>query len=235
MLHSCSNGQIPIKQVKVDGVLHDVPFTFQTHTGAVHTIEAIVNAPYILTELRVNNVVVQSPYTLIVTQPTNITIDVQATLNFQMSLANSEYIDLSTFEFDVLVRSFTEAFVITSYQVVMTYNSAWRNNQTMSIQYVNGSSELNNKPTNAVGWTDGKLHFASGTPNVDSIDNVEKRVGRFRMTVDSSYTFGIPVNLDWYFTSPLETIITGENITNITEFGSFLALPENHIVQVRVE
>ena len=238
-INSCSaQQQLPVKQVKVNGQVHDVPYQFQAFTGDEITIEAIVNPPYQLLELRINNNPVNNPYTFTVIQPTVINIDVTTTLNFQLSLANSEYINDFTFEFDVIIRSFTETFKLTAYQVALTYNSLWRDDKALNLEYIQGTSELTNPPTLAVKWdsTTKRFSFAS-MAGEDVISSVEKRIGRFKVSIPESFLFGVNVDLKFYFqeSGGMGTILTGENFADITEYGNYLSLPEQHRITLKVE
>src|SRR5690606_15513422 len=223
---NCS-GQVEVdKKVGVKVGLNDTekiyqcPVTITAFTGDTLYFRAILNSPYIYVDG-----LPESPY--IVTQPITFTINYNTTLAFELELLNGEYLDSAVFEFDIFIRSFTESFELTAYQVALVYNSAWRNNQSLIFDYVENSSELQNAPPIAVGWDtlSRRLKFAS-LPGSDIINNIPKKIGRFRVTNATAFVFGIPVGLIFYFNEaqPISTIIAGESFSNINAFGTFKGL-----------
>ena len=247
LMNSCSASQPAevVKKIVVSvnskpPIQYDVPTTLTFQIGDTVEVAAIVSPPYKFNGWQGGISGKENPKKIIINQPLSITINYVTGLAFQVSMANSLFQDSHTFEFDVVIRTFTEAFVLTAYQFVISYNKLWRNSGNLTINYELGSSQLNNKPTGALGWRitqDGgyALTFASPQPGIDSIGIVPKIIGRFKITNDSSFSFIEPVGMDFRFVAPENTILTGENITDITQYGTFIKLPEAHKVKIDIQ
>jgi len=138
--------------------------------------------------------------------------------DYNMSLTNGVKINDNTIEFDVLVKSINTNFNLTSYQCSFLFNSAIANGGQLSFTYLDGSSQLNNLPTFAIGLNscDGelKLTFAS-MPGSDHITETNTRVGRFRLVNTASFP-NVDPNIRWNFGGNVSTILTGESFQNIT-------------------
>jgi len=128
-----------------------------------------------------------------------------------------------TIEFDVLVKALNTNFNLTSYQCSFLFNSALANGGQLSFDYIDGSSQLNNLPTFAIGLNscDGepKLTFASMAGS-DIITETNVCVGRFRLANTASF-LNVDPNIRWNFGGIVSTILTGESFQNIT-------IPVNH-------
>lgn len=242
-INSCSaNPPDVVKQVgvKINSELENVfpiPSTHSFQMGDTITVRAIVNSPYFFNGWRKGLSGNQNPQTFVVSKPITISFDYTTGLNFQLSLENSEYTDTTTFEFDVMIRTFTESFELTAYQVALQYNGQWRDGQSLNFSYIAGSSELTNIPQFAIRWdttVSPRFTFGSG-PGSDEISTLPKRIGRFKITIPVSFVFGIPVGLNFFFDLPVNTIITGEGISDINEFGIFKGLPETHRAKIIFE
>lgn len=244
MIHSCSAN--PPEVVKQIGIkinwgteqVYQVPSQHTFFTGDTVVFRAIINSPYFFNGWSGGITGNENPYTLVVTKPLTITINYNTALNFQVSLENSEYLNDSTFQFDVMIRTFTESFSLTAYQCALVYNTQWRNsNKPLNFSYVNGSSELTNIPQFVIKWdtTVFRFTFASASGN-DTIGVVPKRIGRFKVTIPQSFLFGVPIDLKLFFNDlqAVTTIFAGEGISNINQYGTFLALPEKHKVTIKI-
>ena len=153
-------------------------------------------------------------------------------VDYQMTLSNGVKVNTNTIEFDVLIKSLNNNFTLTSYQCSFLFNHEIANGGQLSFNYVNGSSQLSNLPSFAVGINnnDGeyKLTFASMAGS-DLITPTEIVVGKFRLQNSISLS-NIDPNIRWCFGGFVTTILTGENFQNITSSAnhtSNLALSEN--------
>lgn len=158
-------------------------------------------------------------------------------VDYQMTLSNGVRVNENTIEFDVLIKSLNSNFTLTSYQCSFLFNEEIANGGQLSFTYVNGSSQLSNLPSFAVGINnnDGehKLTFASMAGS-DLISPTEIVVGRFRL--QNSISLGnIDPNIRWCFGGFITTILTGENFQNITSSAnhtSNLALSEHSATDI---
>lgn len=153
-------------------------------------------------------------------------------VDYQMTLSNGVKVNETTIEFDVIIKSLNNNFTLTSYQCSFLFNQEIANGGQLSFTYVNGSSQLSNLPSFAVGINsnDGeyKLTFASMAGS-DLITPAEIVVGRFRIQ-NSISLINIDPNIRWCFSGFVTTILTGENFQNITSSAnhtSNLALSEH--------
>lgn len=138
---------------------------------------------------------------------------------YKAELKNGYQTSEREFEFDILISS-TVPFELTAYQVALKFNE--RIGTGLTFHYVNGTSELINKPTN-IGiyddWIDTvnirKLAFGSG-PGSDTIIG-EKRIGRFLIRSQTPFRFELP-QISWALSpkNKIQTILTGAGFTNIT-------------------
>lgn len=153
-------------------------------------------------------------------------------VDYQMTLSNGVKVNETAIEFDVLIKSLNSNFTLTSYQCSFLFNQEIANGGQLSFTYVNGSSQLSNLPSFAVGVNnnDGeyKLTFASMAGS-DLITPSEIVVGRFRLQNSISLS-NIDPDIRWCFGGIVTTILTGENFQNITSSAnhtSNLALSEH--------
>lgn len=214
-----------------------VPHSQFYNIGDTLKITAILNPPFIFNGWSGGVSGMENPKTIILKQPLTITINYTVALGFEISLKNSAFIDLKTFEFDVLIRTFTEAFELTAYQVALSYNGQWRSGNPLTFSYIAGTSDLTNFPQAAIRWdttVSPRFTFAS-LPGEDSITIIPKKIGRFRVENNAGFNFDVPVGLDFFFDPPVNTIIAGEGIKDINQYGIFKALAEEHKVKVKVE
>jgi hypothetical protein len=138
--------------------------------------------------------------------------------DYNMSLNNGVRVNLNTIEFDISIKSLNTSFNLTSYQCSFLFNNAVANGGQLSFTYIDGSSQLSNLPTFAIGINsfDGqpKLTFAS-MAGTDLISNNEVVVGRFRLKNTNAFA-NVDPNISWSFGGFVSTILTGESFQNIT-------------------
>ncbi len=151
--------------------------------------------------------------------------------NFTLSIENSVFINDSSYEFDVIIKSDSNSFVLTSYQgiIICNLNSAHQ----LRFSYINNSSELINHPSFAIGITTDTnnvtrlLTFASNVGK-DNIGTNELRVGRFLLTSSNTLPNDSPF-LYWEINGYIQTLLTGTSFTNITSGGMFKPLHFNNV------
>jgi hypothetical protein len=141
-----------------------------------------------------------------------------------MSIDNCSKLNDKTIEFEIYIQTSATSFILTSYQCAFTFNSEIINGGSISLNYVLGSSQLNNYPNFGIGVNnlDNQLEltFAS-LVGTDTVNNAYKRVGKFKLTNTANFT-GLGFSLLWNFTGSINTILTGANFINITN-------PSNHL------
>jgi len=195
---TCS-GQIQTKQVEV-----------RTNSGH----ENIYDRPVTLTFQK-------SITNLILDTPKDMTNENSSALNFAAELLNGEFTDERTYEFDVFMNSLSGNVIITEYQVALDFNHGIASNLSdLTFSYINGSSQLNNKPSHAIRITAGRLTFAAGAPLEDTVSASNKRMGRFRL-VNSEPFLVLDALIEWNLVLPVNTII-GKNGVDITQYGEFI-------------
>ena len=157
-------------------------------------------------------IIIASFLLLICVQPIN------AQSQYQMNIANGVLVNSKTFEFDVFIRSISDAFLLTSYQCSLTFNNDIANSGSLSFSYIPGSSKLFNTPYAGIGLnsSDGiqKLTFAS-MPGIDTINQTAIKVGRFRLRNTNIFN-SVDPDINWNFDGHITTILTGSNFSNIT-------------------
>lgn len=152
-----------------------------------------------------------------------LSISVPAQTNYLMQLTNPNQIDSHSFEFDIKIRSLDTNFTLSSYQCSFSFDVEISENDSISMEYIDNSSDLANSPINVIGHlsNDGinELIFTSGIGN-DQITPDSVIVGKFLVsgTMDLSVN---SMNMSWNFGGSINTILTGENFEDITE-------PSNH-------
>ena len=144
--------------------------------------------------------------------------------DYNMSLKNGTMINDNVIEFDVMIKSVSDTFKLTSYQCAFLFNVEAANGGELSFLYMDGSSQLTNLPTFgiSINTCDGepKLTFASSVGS-DQISESDILVGKFRLVNTVAFAVVNP-NIVWSFDGYISTILTGDSLLNITE-------PSNHI------
>ena len=239
IVQSCAAKQpAVIKQVgiKVNGgteAIHDVPFETTVYIGDTLTIRAIVNAPYIFNGWSNYLTGNQNPATIIVKQPMTITINYTTGVSYQAGLFNAQFEDIHTYDFEVWIKTLSANFVLTAYQFALNYNSSIADT-SIHVSYVSGSSQLQNLPTAGVGINNSKITFACSAPGIDTIKTTYKCIGRFKV-VTSGYFPYADMQLAFNFDGNVNTILTGENVTDITQFGTFVGFAKPPTVLLKVQ
>ena len=154
----------------------------------------------------------------------NTTLSMFSQTDYLMSLSNPVQISSNTLDFDIIIKSTDTNFILSSYQCALSFDLDLGQNDSISLNFHDNSSEIGNPPFNIIGYdsTDGndKLLFVSGI-GTDIITTEEKVVGRFQ--INSSMNFSIEnLRLLWNFDGSSNTILTGSNFVDITE-------PSNHL------
>lgn len=138
--------------------------------------------------------------------------------DYNMRLANGVKVNENTIEFDISIKGVNGNFNLTSYQCSFLYNPAITNGGQLTFTYIDGTSQLSNLPTFAIGINnadgESKLTFAS-MAGTDVISNNDVIVGRFRLQNTNAFV-NIDPNIRWNFGGFVSTILTGESFQNIT-------------------
>jgi hypothetical protein len=145
--------------------------------------------------------------------------DLFAGPGYLISLSNCEKISQDTYEFDVIIKSTGIEFQITSYQCAFSFNSYMLNGGSATFNYIPESSEFESIPPSVDIKLDSidnihEVTFAS-MPGIETISTIEKKIGRFRLTNSIPFACMDP-NFKWDFEGVLNTIMTGQNFTVIT-------------------
>jgi hypothetical protein len=140
---------------------------------------------------------------------------------YQIEIKNSKKINNKTYEAEIYIKA-QKKINLSAYQCAFTFNEKILNSGILKYEYVQGSSELNNKPLTSQIVTSGNqliLAFASG-PGFEQI-YIEKRIGTFRLTSTKDFIKKEKINLQWNFDGPINTIILGTDSKNITNYFNF--------------
>jgi len=163
----------------------------------------------------------KSATNLILNTPRDMANENSSPVNFVAELLNGEFTDEQTFEFDVFINGLSGNVIITEYQVALDFNHGIASNLSdLTFSYINGSSQLNNKPSHAIRITAGRLTFAVSAPLADTVSASNKRIGRFRLLSSEPFLILNPL-IEWSFDFPINTII-GKNGVDITQYGEFI-------------
>ena len=202
------NGQVPINQAETkinsgQAIIYDTPVKLTSQNSDITKYgERVVTAA-------------------VLDVPSDMAIENSTTLNFVAELLNGEFTNEQTFEFDVFINSVPGNVIITEYQVALDFNHGIASNLSdLTFSYINGSSQLNNKPSHAIRITAGRLTFAAGAPLEDTVSASNKRMGRFRL-VNSEPFLVLDALIEWNLVLPVNTII-GKNGVDITQYGEFI-------------
>src|SRR3990167_48324 len=208
--------------------IYDVPVTATFQLGDTVTFRAIINSPYVFDKWAGDFSGTDNPRIHIVTMPRSFSFDYTTSVAYTMKIVNSEFIDSKNFEFDVNISANSGSFMMTAYQCI--FNTGTGITGTLSFIYIANSSELINVPAAGIGVTNGELTFATASALSETITTVVKKVGRFRLTSTNNFLFNM-MGIIWDFDLPINTIITGENVSDITQYGTFNNLSEKHKVK----
>lgn len=138
---------------------------------------------------------------------------------YQIELRNVKSVDKKTYEFEVYIKA-PKDINISAYQCAFTFNKKMLSGGEMTLEYISGTSQMVNKPIAAKIEPNGNhLAFASG-PGFEQI-KYEKLLGKFRIKNTTDFIKNEKINLQWDFTSVINTIITGTNSDEITKWFYF--------------
>ena len=137
--------------------------------------------------------------------------------DYRITVTNSNLINSSTFEFDILILAVDESFELTAYQCALLVWERLNDNDTLHFSYIPGSSELSIIPQTGIQIDRSdelpKITFAS-LPGTEVITTSTKKIGRFRL--ERLNGFSSSPMLEWSFSGQLSTIITGKYFNDIT-------------------
>jgi hypothetical protein len=137
---------------------------------------------------------------------------------YQVELKNIKSVDKKTYEFEVYIKA-PKDINISAYQCAFIFNKNMLSGE-VSFEYISGTSQMVNKPITAKVEPNGNhLAFASG-PGFEQIKS-EKLLGKFRIKSTTDFIKNEKINLQWDFTSVINTIITGTNSDEITKWFYF--------------
>jgi hypothetical protein len=141
-----------------------------------------------------------------------------------MRITNGHLINDSTFQFDVEISA-VAALEITSYQCVFSFYCNNYDNDSPTFSYIDGSSQLNNKPELGLSANllkkNIQLTFASIAGN-DVVGTKAVRVGSFMVKRKEKFDLKT-ISLQWNFSGNNVTILTGPLFTNITNPSYFVS------------
>ncbi len=146
---------------------------------------------------------------------------------YEMRLDNDSLVSSTVYEFDVYIRNTSGSINLTSYQIILTYNTAIANGGTLTFSYLAGSSASSLIPSLGVAIrNDGGTSNLTAASNAgsDAIDVGGKRLGRFRLS--NSVTFDVDTSdVSWDFDGTYKTIVNIDNVDNTN--------PSNHVNLLR--
>ncbi len=151
-----------------------------------------------------------------------------ASAQYTLTLQN-DALTGSGYEFEVWIASTSGTIVITSYQIVLSYNTAIAGTGTLGFSYIAGTTALNNAPAGGVGISahDGDVgatvipHLvAASSIGSDNVTTTAVRVGRFRITNTVAFPI-LHASIGWVV-SPTASVIGGTlvNINNVSTSGN---------------
>jgi hypothetical protein len=146
---------------------------------------------------------------------------------YVVTLQNDQPATSSTYEFDVYIQSLSGSLNLTSYQLILTYNTAIGGAGTLTFAYIVGTCEINTLPSayDYIILDGDALKLAAVSQTVSStITNSPVRLGRFRVTNTATFA-GEKPNVDWNFTGNsggTKVYIDGVDATADGVFENFL-------------
>lgn len=208
------------KLIKVNGIEYTCPASFDVVIGETLIIEAIATLPNVFVSWTGDLTGSKNPDTLIITSPRTITINYSTIQDYVVSIINPVFTDKSTLRFDVAIKTLAGSLSLTSYQIVIGFAQAIRGAGTLVFTYIAGSSQFTSIPPSVgIGVQQGdgirELSFAS-MPGDETITTTDKRFGSFELKNSTNYASFNPL-LAFDFNGAVRTIITGPNITDITD------------------
>ena len=143
---------------------------------------------------------------------------------YVVTLQNDQLTTGSTYEFDVYIQSLSGSLNLTSYQLILTYNTAIGGAGTLTFAYITGSSEINTLPTAYVdilldSANTLKLAVASQAAS-STLTTSPARIGRFRLSNTTAFAIQT-ANIAWSFTGNSGGTIVNLDNANATSDGVF--------------
>lgn len=144
---------------------------------------------------------------------------------YTIRVTNGQLIDNYTYQFDVTISS-QEYFEVTSYQCVFAFYCNDFKYDNYSLSYVDGSSQLRNKPILGLSATlqNDKIELAFASKALsDTIVNTSLRVGTFRVKRVRGMFDASSIFINWNFSGNNTTILTGHLFADITNPSDFVS------------
>ncbi len=145
---------------------------------------------------------------------------------FKAGISNSSIIDDYNYEFDIYIQSTGSDFILSSYQAALSFNSSIKNGGTLSFNYIEGTSELENFPSAGISLINengiDKLCFASYSGS-DLVTTSAKKIGRFRLTNTNLYAAELS-EINWIFSGDVKTIFCDNDYNDITLAANYTDL-----------
>lgn len=140
---------------------------------------------------------------------------------YQIEVTTSKKINNRTYEIEIYIKV-PKKINLFAYQCAFTFNEKILNGGTLKYEYVQGSSQLNNKPftSQIVISNNQKILVFASAPGFEQIET-EKRIGTFRLTSTKDFVKNEKIYLEWNFDSKINTIIMGTDSQNITNWFYF--------------
>lgn len=142
-----------------------------------------------------------------------------------MRISNGRIVDDYTYLFDVMISS-QNYFEITSYQCVFSFFCNDINNDNFKFSYINGSSQLQNKPI--LGFSakllNNKIELTvASKAQSDFLKNNSLKVGTFQVHREKNKFDFNSILVNWNFSGDNPTIITGHLFSDITVPSDFIS------------
>ncbi|PID58430.1 MAG: hypothetical protein CR986_07955 [Ignavibacteriae bacterium] len=144
---------------------------------------------------------------------------------YKMTIENLTVVASDKVSADVYLENIGEAFELTSYECALSINQEI-DLSTLTFEYVEGSSELKNKPNYVLGKynLDGSTELGIVSFIGHDIINGRKLVGKFTLSGKIDISNVNILGIDWNFDGAVSTILTGINFTDITYYKGHKAL-----------
>ena len=142
-----------------------------------------------------------------------------------MLISNGRIVDDYTYQFDVVISS-QNYFEITSYQCVFSFYCNDMNNDNFKFSYINGSSQLQNKPILGFSakFLNNKIELTvASKAQSDFLNNNSLRVGTFQVHRENNIFDINSILVNWNFSGDNSTILTGHLFSDITVPSDFIS------------
>lgn len=157
---------------------------------------------------------------------------------YRMSIEEIEVLSSSKIEASVYIENVGENLILTSYQCALSINQTL-DLSSLSLKYVDQSSELLNEPNLYVGIDniDGPTELTFVSYIGSDIISKKTLVGKFTLEGNIDISKINLLDIQWDFEGTISTIITGKNFENITDPSAHLSLfpsPEEPLAIAKV-